>query len=75
MDWSLIQTNWTQLKGSVKATWSKINDYNLYVIAGDRKRLAGKIQETYWISREEVERQISEWQARQKEIQDPSRFT
>lgn len=70
MDWNLIENNWTQLKGSVKATWSKINDYNLYVIAGDRSRLAGKIQETYWISQEEVERQIAEWQARQKKIQD-----
>ena len=72
MDWNLIESNWTQLKGSVKATWGKINDYNLYVIAGDRTRLAGKIQETYWISQEEVERQIAEWQSRQKKLQDPA---
>lgn len=72
MDWNLIENNWTQLKGSAKATWNKINDYNLYVIAGDRTRLAGKIQETYWISQEEVERQINEWQARQKKLQDPA---
>lgn len=72
MDWNLIESNWTQLKGSVKATWSKINDYNLYVIAGDRNRLAGKIQETYWISREEVERQIAEWQTRQKNMEGPT---
>lgn len=72
MDWNLIQSNWTELKGSVKATWSKINDYNLYVIAGDRTRLAGKIQETYWISRDEVERQIAEWQERQKNLRGPA---
>ena len=66
MDWKLIESNWTQFKGSVKTTWSKINDYNLYVIAGNRDRLAGKIQETYWISRDEVEKQLAEWQARQK---------
>lgn len=66
MDWNLIESNWTQFKGSVKATWTKINDYNLYVIAGNRDRLAGKIQETYWISRDEVEKQLAEWQARQK---------
>lgn len=71
MDWNLIENNWTQLKSSVKATWSKINDYNLYVIAGDRTRLAGKIQETYWISRDEVERQIAEWQERQKNLRGP----
>lgn len=65
MDWNQIETNWAQFKGSVKATWGKINDYNLYVIAGDRDRLAGKIQETYWISRDEVEKQVAEWQARQ----------
>ena len=67
MDWKLIESNWTQFKGSVKATWSKINDYNLYIIAGNRDRLAGKIQETYWISRDEVEKQLAEWQARQKQ--------
>ena len=67
MDWNLIETNWMQFKGSVKATWTKINDYNLYVIAGNRDRLAGKIQETYWISKDEVEKQLVEWQARQKE--------
>lgn len=68
MDWNLIETNWNQFKGSVKATWNKINDYNLYVIAGNRDRLAGKIQDTYWISRDEVEKQLAEWQARQKDI-------
>jgi uncharacterized protein YjbJ (UPF0337 family) len=68
MDWNLIETNWNQFKGSAKATWNKINDYNLYVIAGNRDRLAGKIQDTYWISRDEVEKQLAEWQARQKDV-------
>ena len=38
MVWNLIESNWTQFKCSVKATWTKINDYNLYVIAGNRDR-------------------------------------
>jgi hypothetical protein len=38
------------------------------VIAGKRDNLAGKIQETYGISKDETEKQLTEWQKRQKEI-------
>ncbi len=71
MDWDLIETNWKQFKGSVKAQWSKLKDYQIYMIAGKRDQLAGKIQETYWISRDEVERQLADWQDRQKDVNRP----
>jgi len=38
------------------------------VIAGKRGELAGKIQEVYGKTKEEVEKQISDWQATQKEM-------
>jgi uncharacterized protein YjbJ (UPF0337 family) len=72
MNWNLIEANWKQFKGSVKTRWSKLNDYQIYVIAGKRDQLAGKIQETYWISRDEVERQLGDWQDRQKDINRPA---
>jgi uncharacterized protein YjbJ (UPF0337 family) len=71
MNWELIEVNWKQFKGSIKAQWSKLNDYQIYVIAGKRDQLAGKIQETYWISRDEVERQLADWQDRQNDVHRP----
>ena len=36
--------------------------------AGKRDQLASKIQETYGISKDETEKQLAEWQGRQKEV-------
>jgi len=45
-----------------KEKWGKLTDDQLDVIAGKRDQLAGKIQETYGVSKDEVEKQIAEWQ-------------
>jgi len=37
------------------------------VIAGKRDSLAGKIQETYGISKDEAEKQLADWQKRMKD--------
>ena len=55
MDWNIVEGNWKQFKGKVKARWG--NDH-LEVIAGNRDQLAGKIQETYGITTDETEQQI-----------------
>jgi len=39
------------------------------VIAGKRDQLAGKIQETYGITKDETNKQLSEWLGRQKEME------
>ena len=67
MNWDRIEGNWKQFKGNVKQQWGKLTDDHLDVIAGKRDHLAGKIQETYGISKDEVEKQLTEWQNRQKE--------
>jgi uncharacterized protein YjbJ (UPF0337 family) len=51
-----------QFKGTVKEKWGKLTDDQLDVIAGKRDQLAGKIQEAYGVTKEEVEKQLSEWQ-------------
>ena len=66
MNWDRVEGNWKQLKGSVKEQWGRLTDHQLDVIAGKRDRLVGKIQETYGVSRDEVEKQIWEWQKRFK---------
>ena len=62
MDWDRIEGNWMQLKGNVKEQWARLTDDHLEGIAGKRDRLLGKIQETYGITREETEKQVSAWQ-------------
>mgnify|MGYP003551664119 CR=1 FL=1 len=62
MNEDTLKGQWTQLKGSVREKWGKLTDDELDVIAGKREQLAGKIQETYGVSKDEVEKQISEWE-------------
>jgi uncharacterized protein YjbJ (UPF0337 family) len=67
MNWDRIEGNWKQFKGKAKEQWGKLTDDHLDVIGGKRDRLVGKIQETYGISKDESEKQISAWEKRQKE--------
>jgi uncharacterized protein YjbJ (UPF0337 family) len=62
MDWNIVEGNWKQFKGKVKAQWGKLTDDHLDVIAGNRDQLAGKIQETYGITKDETEKQIKDFE-------------
>ena len=61
MNWDQAKGQWNQIKGSVRTKWGKLTDDDLDVIAGERDRLIGKIQERYGINKEEAERQIAGW--------------
>jgi uncharacterized protein YjbJ (UPF0337 family) len=67
MNWDRIEGNWKQFKGNVKEQWGKLTDDQLDVIAGKRDNLAGKIQATYGLSKDEAEKQLAAWQQRMKE--------
>ncbi len=64
MNTDIIQGNWTQLKGKVKEQWGKLTDDQIDSIAGKRDQLAGKIQEIYGVTRDEVEKQIRDFEER-----------
>jgi uncharacterized protein YjbJ (UPF0337 family) len=66
MNWDRIEGNWNQFKGTAKKRWGKVTEDELDVIAGNRERLAGKIQEAYGISRATTDRQIDQWLSYQK---------
>lgn len=55
--------NWEQFKGGVRKQWGKLTDDEIAEINGDRQKLAGKIQESYGIAKEEAEEQINKWEA------------
>ncbi|MGB9151354.1 MAG: CsbD family protein [Burkholderiales bacterium] len=56
--WQIIESNWKQFKGNVKAQWSKLTDDQIDRIAGKRDLLSGKIQIAYGFTKEEAEVQI-----------------
>ena len=66
MDWNIVEGNWKQFKGKVKKRWGKLTDDHLAVIAGKRDQLAGKVQETYGITKDEAEKQIKDFEERSR---------
>ncbi|MFP2767945.1 CsbD family protein [Oceanisphaera sp. KMM 10153] len=68
MNWDIIEGNWKQFKGKVKGQWGKLTDDHLDEIAGKRQELSGKIQEAYGISKEEAEKQLKEFEDRNRDL-------
>ncbi|WP_417548488.1 CsbD family protein [Marinobacter segnicrescens] len=62
MNWDTIKGNWKQFKGEVRSRWGKLTDDQLDVIAGEREKLAGHIQESYGVTRDEAEKQIEDFE-------------
>jgi len=62
MNLDRIKGNWKQVTGKVKSQWGKLTDDDLYVVAGHRDQLAGKIQERYGMAKDEAERQLAAWE-------------
>jgi uncharacterized protein YjbJ (UPF0337 family) len=63
MNWDQIEGNWKQMQGAVRAKWGKLTNDDFEVIAGNRDRFIGKIQERYGIGKEEAEEQFRTWEA------------
>lgn len=68
MNWDVLEGNWKQAKGKVKQQWGKLTDDQLEMVSGKREQLLGKIQETYGIAKDEAERQVKEWEARNRDL-------
>jgi uncharacterized protein YjbJ (UPF0337 family) len=64
MNWDRIEGNWKQLKGHVRATWGRLTDDQLDQIGGQRDKLAGSLQDSYGIAKDEAEKQIKDFEAR-----------
>ncbi|MEK6424954.1 MAG: CsbD family protein [Burkholderia gladioli] len=56
-----IKGQWKQLAGTLKAKWGKLTDDDLKVAEGNREYLAGRIQERYGIARDEVDKQLNDF--------------
>ena len=70
MNWDRVESDWRQHKGSFKRQWNKLT--NIDVFTGERSRLARHIQDRYGVSAYEAERQLADWQGREKEADIPA---
>lgn len=68
MNWDIVEGNWKQFQGKVKAQWGKLTDDQLDVIAGKRVELAGRIQEAYGVTLDEAEEQIKRFEKLNKDV-------
>jgi uncharacterized protein YjbJ (UPF0337 family) len=62
MNRNRVEGNWKQFKGKVQEQWGKLTNDDLDVIAGNRQKLSGRLQETYGIAQDEAEKQIKEFE-------------
>ncbi|MGH7658513.1 MAG: CsbD family protein, partial [Gemmatimonadales bacterium] len=62
MDRNIIEGNWKQFKGKIKEQWGKLTDDDIDQIGGKRDRLVGKIQERYGKTKDEVEKDLNNWE-------------
>lgn len=64
MNQDRIEGQWQRVKGKVREHWGKLTDDDLEVIAGKRDQLAGLLQQRYGAARDEIDRQIREFESR-----------
>jgi uncharacterized protein YjbJ (UPF0337 family) len=67
MNWSVVESNWKQFKGTVRARWSKLTDEHLDAIAGNRAQLLTKLQEMYGINKVIADKEIKVFEQRNKD--------
>ena len=71
MNKDILEGQWKQIRGEVKAWWGKLTDNDLDRVAGKFDVLVGLLQERYGYTREraanEVEERVSAYEAALKE--------
>ena len=58
MNWDRIEGNWAKIKGNVVEQWDDLTE----------DQLVSRVQETYGISDDAAERELTDWQERLREI-------
>lgn len=61
INWGEVETHWDDFKYRIKDKWNKLTDTDMRNIHGDRHRLMQALQDRYELSREKVEKQMSDF--------------
>lgn len=54
----ILEGKWKQMKGDIKVWWGELTDDDIDVIAGNRDRLIGKLQERYGWAKSDAQREV-----------------
>ncbi|WP_462178414.1 CsbD family protein [Pseudoalteromonas gelatinilytica] len=57
-----LEGNWKELEGKAQRKWGDLTNDDLDKIEGSRKELVGKLQQKYGKSKEEAEREVSDFE-------------
>ena len=66
MNWDQIQAHWGLFRRRIQLRWPRFTHEQLNGIAGQRAHLVRSLGEVYQLSPQESERQLADWQARQR---------
>jgi uncharacterized protein YjbJ (UPF0337 family) len=61
MNRDVLEGKWKQLKGEARRQWGKLTDDELDMIAGDKDKLVGLVQERYGYAREKAAEEVDEF--------------
>jgi uncharacterized protein YjbJ (UPF0337 family) len=56
-----LEGTWDVVKGKIQKQWGKLTNDDLDVIEGNRKEIAGRIQQRYGYAKERAEREVNTW--------------
>jgi uncharacterized protein YjbJ (UPF0337 family) len=62
MNKDIFEGKWEEVKGRMKKAWGKLTDDDLKQIEGNQQEIFGKLQKHYGYTREEVEKEIKDFQ-------------
>ena len=62
MNEDVIKGKWKQLRGQARRQWGKLTDDDLDIAEGNREYLIGRIQERTGRARDEVEKEVREFE-------------
>ena len=61
MNWDQVSGKWQQLKGNVRTKWGKLTDDDVEIVAGNRDKLIGKLQERYGFTKDRALDSVDEF--------------
>lgn len=61
MNPEILKGKWNEMKGDIRARWSKLTDEDMTHIQGQAEKMIGKLQERYGYKREQAEKEINEF--------------
>lgn len=67
---NIIAGKWKQLSGNVQKTWGKLTDDEITEINGNKDVLVGKLQEKYGWTKDEAEKNVSDFFDKAEDVKD-----